>query len=169
MERPLKTILFVCTGNICRSPMAEALLRDRIVKGGLESEVKVASAGVWAEKGDRASTGAVVALRSRGIDLATHRSQPLTLALLRSAEIILVMEEAHRRSIFYMAPDVLSKVFLLSEMAGRHDDVEDPYGGSVEGYDATADEISALIDKGLPKILKRIGVPTASSPGTSAA
>jgi protein-tyrosine phosphatase len=154
----LKTILFVCTGNICRSPMAAAILRDRLARIGLESQVQVLSAGVWAEDGGRASANGVAVLRLRGIDLAAHRSQALTPALLREANIVLVMEEAHRRSIFHTAPEHLSKVFLLSEMAGKHDDVEDPFGGSMEEYAATADELSALIEKGLPKILKRIGV-----------
>lgn len=167
----MKTILFVCTGNICRSPMAAAILRDRIHQLGLDPQVQVISAGVWAEDGVRASANGVAVLRLRGIDLAAHRSQPLTSALLKQANIALVMEEAHRRSIFHMAPEHLSKVYLLSEMAGGHADVEDPYGGTVEAYAATADELTTLIDKGLPKILKRIGVSpnAAAAPGTSAA
>lgn len=139
--------------------MAAAITRDRIAKAGLENEVQVLSAGVWAEPGNRASTNATVVLRTHGIDLASHRSQSLDMTLLRGADVILVMEESHRRSIFYMTPDVLAKVFLLSEMAGQHYDVEDPYGGTMEEYTATADQLAALIDKGLPKILKRIGVP----------
>lgn len=154
----MKTILFVCTANICRSPMAAGLMRDRIAKAGLDAAVQVISAGVWAEPGSRASTNATAILRQRGIDLAEHRSQPLTHALLKEAGIILVMEEAHRRSIFYMAPEVLSKVYLLTEMAGGHADVADPFGGTMAEYEETADELAALIDKGLPKILKRMGV-----------
>jgi hypothetical protein len=71
------------------------------------------------------------------------------------------MEEAHRRSIFYLAPEVLGKVYLLSEMAGGYDDIADPFGGPVQEYVRTADQLAALIDKGLPKILKRIGVQVA--------
>ncbi len=164
----MKTILFVCTANICRSPMAAAIMRARIAQLALDAEVQVLSAGVWAEAGSRASTGATTVLRQRGIDLAAHRSQLLDQALLKQADIILVMEEAHRRSIFYRDPQVLAKVFLLSEMAGGHADVDDPYGGSFEEYAETADELTMLIDKGLPKILKRIGV-SAAEPGTSAA
>jgi protein-tyrosine-phosphatase len=160
LELLLKTILFVCTANMCRSPMAAGLMRDRIGKAGLDSEVQVLSAGVWAEAGSRASANATAVLRLRGIDIAEHRSQPLTHALLKQADILLVMEEAHRRSIFYMAPEMLSKVYLLTEMAGRHDDVADPVGGPMEGYAATAGELAKLIDKGLPKILKAIGVQT---------
>ncbi len=160
MELHVKTILFVCTANMCRSPMAAGLMRDRIAKAGLDGEVQVLSAGVWAEAGNRASTNATAVLRLRGVDIAEHRSQPLTHALLQQADIILVMEEAHRRSIFYMAPEMLSKVYLLTEMAGRHDDVGDPVGGPMEEYAATADQLAKLIDKGLPKILKVIGVQT---------
>lgn len=133
-------------------------MRDRLIKLGLEGDVQVLSAGVWAEQGDRASTGSIAALRYQGIDLAAHRSQPLTPALLKSANIILVMEEAHRRSIFYMVPEVLPRVFLLSEMAGRHEDVADPYGGSAEEYAETADELAQLIDNGMAKILKRLSL-----------
>ncbi|MGE5603308.1 MAG: low molecular weight protein arginine phosphatase [Nitrososphaerales archaeon] len=154
----MKTILFVCTANMCRSPMAAALMRDSITRAGLDSEVQVLSAGVWAEAGNRATSYATAVLRLRGIDLAGHRSQPLTPALLKQAAIILVMEEAHRRSIFYMAPEVLGKVYLLTEMAGGHEDVADPVGGPMEEYAATAGELAKLIDKGLPKILKVIGV-----------
>ncbi len=154
----MKTILFVCTANICRSPMA-AGAHARPYR---ESRAGLGGPGALGGRLGRAGQpGQHERGRGpapRGIDLAEHRSQPLTYALLKEADIILVMEEAHRRSIFYMAPEVLAKVYLLTEMAGGHDDVADPFGGTLDEYAATADELAALIDKGLPKILKRIGI-----------
>lgn len=144
-------------------------MRDRIARTGLDAEVQVVSAGVWAEPGAKASANAVAVLRGRGLDLSGHLSQPLTPALLREAAIILVMEESHRRSIFYMTPEHLAKVFLLAEMAGGHDDVRDPYGGLFEEYKATAELLAGLIDKGLPKILQRIGVTSGGAANTSGA
>ncbi len=127
--------------------------------------------GVYAEAGYGASANAIITLTGRGIDLREHRSQPVTMRLLAEADIVLVMEEAHRRSLFYLAPQHLAKVFLLTEMAGGYEDVADPYGGPLEGYAFTADLLARLIEAGLPKILRRIGVtlPAGAAAGTSAA
>lgn len=159
----MKTILFVCTANICRSPMAAGIMRRRIAELGLIDQVQVLSAGVWAEDGYEASYNAIAVLGQRNIDLTDHRSQRVTPALLNEADIILVMEEAHRRSLFYLAPKHLSKVFLLTEMAGEHDDVADPYGGPIEGYIDTVNLLERLIDAGLPKILRRLSINTSAA------
>jgi len=154
----VKSILVACTANICRSPMAAALIRRRVAELGLEDQITVFSAGVWAEEGYGASKNAIATLAERGMDLTEHRSRLLTPALLGEADLVLVMEEAHRRSLFYLAPQYLSKVYLLTEMSGRHSDVADPYGGPVEDYVRTADELEKLIDAGMPMILRRVGV-----------
>jgi protein-tyrosine-phosphatase len=154
----VKVILVACTANICRSPMAAAILHRRIAELGLEDQIVVSSAGVWAEEGHGASPNAVITLAGRGMDLTGHRSRLLTPALLGEADLILVMEEAHRRSLFHLAPQHLSKVYLLTEMSGRHADVADPYGGPAEGYARAADELERLIDAGMTKILHRLGV-----------
>jgi protein-tyrosine phosphatase len=154
----VKTILFVCTANICRSPMAAAIMRRRVAELGFDGEIEVLSAGVYAEPGYPASRLAVSTLAQRDIPLDEHRSQPVVPALLRDADVVLVMEEAHRRSIFYLAPQYLGKVYLLSELAGRHDDVADPYGRSSEAYERTAMLLEGLIDTGLPKLLKQLNV-----------
>lgn len=154
----MNTILFVCTANICRSPMAAALMRQRIASLGLSDQVQVLSAGVWATDGRPASELAIATLAGRGIALEDHRSQPISIPLLEQADIVLVMEEAHRQSLFHLAPQYLSKVFLLSELVGRHEDIADPYGGSTKEYARTVALLESLIDAGLPNLLKQIGV-----------
>jgi protein-tyrosine-phosphatase len=154
----MKTILFVCTANICRSPMAAALMRKHLATLGLSGQVEVKSAGVWAREGLRASEGATTVLGRRDISLSDHRSQPMSVQLLEQADIVLVMEEEHRRSLFYLEPKHLRKVFLLTEMVGLSRDIADPYGGPIEGYIRTAAHLDELIKAGLPAILKRIGV-----------
>ncbi len=135
-------------------------MRRRIAEKGLADRVQVLSAGVWAEEGLEASRNAVRVLGQRGCDLSDHRSRQVTQALLDQADIVLVMEEAHRRSLFYMAPQYLGKIFLLSEMAGEYDEIADPYGGPIEEYEETADLLERLIEAGLPKILRRLSIDT---------
>lgn len=154
----MKTILFVCTANICRSPMAAGIIRDHLTAKGLADQIRVLSAGIWAEDGHEASKNACTVLGQRGIDLSNHQSRIVTPALLSQASIVLVMEEAHRRSLFYLAPQYLSKVFLLTEMAGGHEDVADPFGGPLKSYVETANYLEKLIDAGLPAILRHLQV-----------
>jgi protein-tyrosine phosphatase len=143
--------------------MASALLRRRMAEIGLQGQVEVQSAGVWAQEGQEASKQACEVLATQGVDLTGHRSQPVSAALLERADLVLVMEEAHRRSLFYMAPQHLGKVFLLTEMAGGHEDIPDPYGGPRSGYERAADRLDKLIEAGLPAMLKRLKIETADS------
>jgi protein-tyrosine-phosphatase len=161
----VKTVLLVCTANICRSPMAAAIMRQRIAALGLSDQVEVLSAGMWARNGQPASEDAITVLAARGLSLADHRSQPLTPELLDRTDIVLVMEEAHRRSIFYLAPKHLHKVMLLTELTGGYDDIDDPYGGPIEGYVNTEAQLETLIDAGLRRLLWQLGIapPTANS------
>ncbi len=138
--------------------MAAALLQKRVTGLRLSDDVRVVSAGVWAREGQTASANASAVLAERGISLDSHRSQLVSVSLLEQADIVLVMEEAHRRSLFYLAPQYLSKIFLLSEMSGGHEDVTDPFGGPREEYLVAVDRLEGLLDAGLPNILRRIGV-----------
>jgi protein-tyrosine phosphatase len=154
----MKSVLIVCTANICRSPMAAALLRHRLATAGLAEQVDVQSAGVWARYGDPASRHTLTVLAEQTVPMAEHESQPVTPQLLAQADLVLVMEEEHRRSLFHLAPRQLSKVFLLSEMAGKHEDIADPYGSSLDDYRWTSGLLAELIDAGLPNILKRLDI-----------
>ncbi len=154
----MKHILVVCTGNICRSPMAAALLAHEIEAAGLDGQVVVASAGTYAVVGAGASGGSILAMADRGLDLSAHRARQLETKLVQDADVILVMEEAHRRSIFYTWPQALRKTFLLSEMAGEHAEIDDPYGGPQEEYEAAAAILADYVGRGLPGILRRLGL-----------
>jgi protein-tyrosine-phosphatase len=142
-------ILFVCTGNVCRSPMAAGLLQQRV-----EARTRVRSAGLWASDGQPASENALAVMAERGIDLSYHRAHNLTTDDVAEADLILAMTNEHARLIRHTWSQYAWKVYLLSEMVGKRRDVEDPYGGSIEEYRACADTLSQYIDKGLPRILE---------------
>lgn len=140
-QEPMK-ILFVCTGNTCRSAMAAAMMLDIAVKNDLN--ILIDSAGVFAAIGEKATDEAIAAMKKRDIDLTYHRTKPLTDELISMADVILTMTGAHKQLIEHYAPD---KVNTLLEYAGTEGDISDPYGGDLEEYEETAAEIyDALVD-----------------------
>ncbi len=155
----MKNVLVVCTGNVCRSPMAKALIRKEVSDRGLGEEVFVDSAGTYAMVGYPASEGSVNAMAERGLDISDHRAKQLTADLVDRADLIIVMEERHRRSIFVTWPRAMVKTLLLSELSGGHAGIDDPYGGAQWEYDETAGIIEDYVAKGMPELLKRLGLP----------
>jgi protein-tyrosine-phosphatase len=150
----MSTILIVCTGNLCRSPMGMGLLRRQLAEEGLDGMHRVISAGVWAQEGRAASENAVLVMQERGIDISDHVSRPVTASLVAEADLILAMSHEHKRVIDNTWPQYAWKTFLLSEMMGRKSSVEDPYGGPIEEYRLCADIISDYIDQGMGRIVE---------------
>ncbi len=147
-------ILFVCTGNLCRSPMASGLFRKRLEEEGLADGYEVRSAGVSAVEGSPASFNALRAMEEYGVDLGSHQAHLLTAEDVRRADVVVVMEEYHREAIAERLPEEAHKVHLLTELAGESGDVEDVYGMGLEEYRAVAWELKALLDASWREILR---------------
>lgn len=108
-------VLFVCTGNLCRSPMAEALF-SLIVRSRKRDELHVSSAGTWAAKGSRATPDALDVLSAVGVDASKHRSRPLRRKYIEQADLIVAMTSVHATEIQEKVPDAIRKVVLLKEI-----------------------------------------------------
>src|SRR5213596_3609541 len=146
-------VLFVCTGNICRSPLAAALLQRALKERGLDMNVTSAGTGAW--DGAPASEGAYLVGLERGLDLSGHRARLLTRELVEQADLILTMARHHRARVDELGGE--GRVFVLGEYAGREGDeaeVSDPFGGDLNVYRDTVGELDALIDATVERLVK---------------
>lgn len=138
------TIVTVCTANICRSPMAAALLQHALLAQPEPLRaLKVISAGVAARPGEPVSENSVIALKKVGIDVSHHRSQSLTQRMLDEAFAVICMTESHRAMIQVQADPVPKHLFLFRQFLpdGVEKEIGDPYGGPLRVYEAARDEM----------------------------
>ncbi len=157
MSEDKKSILFVCTGNTCRSPMAEFLFRHRL---GRDAAWQALSAGVIAVPDCPASQEAHEVLDELGIDASEHRSRPLSPELVEQATLIAAMTQGHRNELLARFPEVADKVRLLTEFGtgGDMQEIADPVGQSVGVYRYTRDQIDRAMADLILYIRERWGL-----------
>jgi len=141
----MRKFLAVCTGNICRSPMAEGILKKFLEGGG---DALVSSSGTHALTGNPASEFSVIACSESGIDISRHRARMLTLEMIESSDVILCMERFHVERVLSIDVSAHERVFNLADFSGvsRMKDIPDPYGCSLREYRECFDDIWRCID-----------------------
>lgn len=153
-------ILAVCTGNICRSPMAEGILRRMFDK---DSRTRISSAGTHALTGNPAAEFSVIAAFENGVDISGHRARMLDAEIIRDSHIILCMESAHVEWVLSLAPSVYGVVYNLAEFADkgiRLINIPDPYGCSLREYRECFKDINMCLRNFIGKLPASLSIKT---------
>lgn len=148
----MKRVLFVCSANQLRSPLAEALFKEIVRRRGEEAGWQVGSAGVWALEGSPAALSAMRAASARGLDLSSHVARPVTQGLLEEYPLVLVMEREHLEALQETFPSLGGRIHLLASMAGEAGQVEDPVGLPFDRVRGLMGELERLLDAGWTRI-----------------
>lgn len=150
------TVLFICTANICRTPMAVALLRDRIRREGLEHRIDVLSAGTWAIDGAPPAEFSAAVCRENDLDCGDHAARAVDLNLLNRANVVLCMTTEHQADLTQIFPHFRTKIFTLREFAHptrpERMSIQDPYGRAIDHYRTAFREIAAEVERIWPAL-----------------
>ena len=155
VDQRMPGILFICTANLFRSPIAALLFASHLSRAGLSEEWHVESAGTTAMTDQPAASLAQLVMSEWGLDLSEHRSQPVSLALMQRCNLVLTMERRQKEVLRLQYPAHAQHIYLLSEMVGFSYDIADPNHNSIDSIRATAREIDNLLKRGFNAIQQR--------------
>jgi len=147
-------ILFVCTGNTCRSSMAEGIFKYLLKNKNIDN-INISSAGISAYEGEKANEKAISVLKSQGIDITSHKARQITDNIIEASDLILTMTYSHKMTILKYAPKASKKVFTLREFANTFNeentednfDIDDPFGMDYNVYEQSMEEIKSELEK----------------------
>lgn len=151
------SILFVCTGNICRSAMAHHYMQKKVKDLGIQNEFLIDSCGITAYTGDISTQNAKNAMKQYGVSLDDHRAKNISDINLDSYDYIVTMTLSHKENITYMYPKIKDKVYTLKELVNNNTNdlnVSDPWGYDISTYKLCASQIVELVDKLIEKLKK---------------
>lgn len=150
----MKKIIFVCTGNICRSAMAHHYMQKRVKELGVQNDYLIDSCGIYATTGDRSTNNAIIVMQKYGVLLGNHRATNIYDVNLSDYDLIICMTLQHKQAIEYIFPEVKEKLYTLKEYVNQDAsdmDTKDPWGYGLDEYERCSEEIVYYVDKLLEK------------------
>lgn len=148
-------IMFICTGNICRSAMAEGMLKKMLQEEKIEAEI--CSCGIYAETGDEPTYNAIDAMKDYDVNITSHKATNIRDSKIKEMDIILCATNSHKQNVLYLYPELKGKVYTMKEYAGidkdgQDLDIKDPWGYDLNVYKHCAKEIQECLEKIVEKL-----------------